>query len=165
MNTTSAQERANSPPLSLPHPVRVNTGEASEQANGPSGTILSVSPLEEDHACLRRVGKTARWKTREAYSYEEASVAIAEEHPDVVLCEVSLPDGNWRELLAELSRGFNPPYLIVASRLADDYLWAEALNLGAYDVLAKPFDPIEIYRVVGFACQRHRDQHNGRTMR
>jgi CheY-like chemotaxis protein len=38
----------------------------------------------------------------------------------------------------------DPPMLIVTSRLADDYLWAEALNLGAYDVLAKPFDASEV---------------------
>ena len=34
---------------------------------------------------------------------------------------------------------FHLPLVIVASHLADDQLWAEALNLGAHDVLAKPF--------------------------
>jgi DNA-binding response OmpR family regulator len=33
--------------------------------------------------------------------------------------------------------------------------WAEVLNLGGYAVLAKPFDIKEVYRVVGFACERH----------
>jgi DNA-binding NtrC family response regulator len=41
-----------------------------------------------------------------------------------------------------------PPNLIVTSRLADDELWAEVLNLGGYDVLAQPFDPQEVYRIV-----------------
>jgi len=41
-----------------------------------------------------------------------------------------------------------PPLLIVTSRHADEYLWAEALNLGAYDVVAKPFDSHELSRVV-----------------
>jgi DNA-binding response OmpR family regulator len=27
-------------------------------------------------------------------------------------------------------------------------LWAEVLNLGGYDVLSKPFDPVEVRRVV-----------------
>jgi DNA-binding response OmpR family regulator len=40
----------------------------------------------------------------------------------------------------------------VTSRHADDRLWAEALNLGAWDVLAKPFDPGEVVRVVNLAC-------------
>ena len=45
----------------------------------------------------------------------------------------------------------DPPSLIVTSRLADERLWAEALNLGAYDVLAKPFPPTEAMRVIGAA--------------
>ena len=52
----------------------------------------------------------------------------------------------------------NAPSLIVASRLADDRLWAEALNLGAWDVLAKPFDHIEVIRSVKSAWQRWHDQ-------
>jgi hypothetical protein len=35
----------------------------------------------------------------------------------------------------------------VTSRLADERLWAEALNLGAWDVLAKPFDADEVIRI------------------
>jgi hypothetical protein len=33
-----------------------------------------------------------------------------------------------------------PPLLVVTSRLADDRLWWEALNLGGYNVLAKPLN-------------------------
>ncbi len=43
------------------------------------------------------------------------------------------------------------PNLIVTSRLADEGLWAEVLNLGGYDVLAQPFDAEEVYRVVFLA--------------
>jgi len=45
----------------------------------------------------------------------------------------------------------NPPVLIVTSRLADARLWGEALNRGAYDVLAKPFDRAEVVRVISLA--------------
>jgi len=44
-----------------------------------------------------------------------------------------------------------PPMLIVASRTADEYLWAEALNLGAYDVLSKPYRAAEVVRVLSMA--------------
>jgi hypothetical protein len=30
-------------------------------------------------------------------------------------------------------------------------LWAEVLNLGGYDLLMKPFEEAEVYRVVGLA--------------
>jgi hypothetical protein len=39
----------------------------------------------------------------------------------------------------------------VGSRSADEFLWAEALNLGAYDVLARPFEPSEVMRTLSLA--------------
>jgi DNA-binding NtrC family response regulator len=47
----------------------------------------------------------------------------------------------------------------VTSRAADERLWAEALNLGAYDVLAKPFDPTEVCRIVSLAWMHWAEQH------
>jgi hypothetical protein len=35
-------------------------------------------------------------------------------------------------------------------------MWAEVLNLGAYDVLAQPFDPAEVFRVLTAAWQNWR---------
>lgn len=41
--------------------------------------------------------------------------------------------------------------MIVASRLADERLWAEVLNVGGYDLLVKPFEKDEVAWVVGLA--------------
>lgn len=38
----------------------------------------------------------------------------------------------------------DPPLLIVAAYLADNRLWAEVLNEGGHDVLAKPFRATEV---------------------
>jgi FixJ family two-component response regulator len=51
----------------------------------------------------------------------------------------------------------------VTSRLADEHLWVEALNRGAYDLLAKPFDVAELKRVLNSAWFRWRDRHKGST--
>jgi hypothetical protein len=44
-----------------------------------------------------------------------------------------------------------PPLLVVTSRIADDRLWSEVLNLGGYNVLAKPLNMKEVFHVVGLA--------------
>jgi len=49
----------------------------------------------------------------------------------------------------------------VADRLADDRLWAEVLNLGAYDLLIKPFDTQEVLRTVGLACKTGQNHSAG----
>jgi DNA-binding response OmpR family regulator len=69
-----------------------------------------------------------------------------------VLSECVLPEGKtWKDLLRAVEALRNPPPLIVTSRLADECLWAEVLNLGGYDLLMKPFDATEVFRVVSLA--------------
>jgi FixJ family two-component response regulator len=76
-----------------------------------------------------------------------------------VICECDLEPGNWKDVLDEVLALPQPPCVIVTSRLADDYLWAEALNVGAYDVLAKPFETEEVIRIVSSASRNWRDQY------
>jgi hypothetical protein len=84
----------------------------------------------------------------------------------VVICERDLADGNWKLVLNGFDGLPMPPNLIVTSRLADDELWAEVLNLGGYDVLAQPFDTEEVYRIVFLAWMSGKARPGmGRTQR
>jgi len=71
----------------------------------------------------------------------------------VVICDGSESDSNWRLLVREMGELASPPALIVSSRLADERLWAEVLNLGGYDVLSTPFDRREVLRACFLAWQ------------
>jgi DNA-binding NtrC family response regulator len=82
---------------------------------------------------------------RTANSFREARGKLASDGNPVVICESSLPDGDWKDLLDKT------PRLIVTSPAANEALWAEVLNLGGYDVLAQPFDEQEVRRVVSSA--------------
>jgi len=63
------------------------------------------------------------------------------------------------KLLEEMMVMPHSPLLIVTSRLADERLWPEVLNVGGWDVLAKPFDRKEVIRVVESAWRHWQDQH------
>ncbi|HLJ47142.1 MAG TPA: hypothetical protein VKU01_14090 [Bryobacteraceae bacterium] len=63
-----------------------------------------------------------------------------------MICEARFDGGTWRELLDHST-------LIVTSRVADEALWAEVLNLGGFDVLAQPFDRTEVLRVTDAALR------------
>jgi FixJ family two-component response regulator len=76
----------------------------------------------------------------------------------VVLCDEHLPDGSWRDLLAAMEPLHDPPVLIVSSHIADERLWSEVLNLGAFDLLAAPFDSREVLRVVSLAWRWWRSE-------
>jgi DNA-binding response OmpR family regulator len=76
--------------------------------------------------------------------------------PEVVVCEDRLPDGNWKEILGIAETLYNPPPVIVTSKLGGDELWAEVLTRGGYDALKKPLEPEELRRVVDMAGHRYR---------
>jgi DNA-binding response OmpR family regulator len=68
--------------------------------------------------------------------------------PSVVICEQDLPDGNWHLLFQQTEALSRPPSFIISSRLADEHLWSEVLNLGGFDVLSTPFAAREVFHVV-----------------
>lgn len=86
--------------------------------------------------------------------WREAARDASRFPPRVIVCERQLPDGDWRDVLALALDLPHPPAVIVTCRHADEYLWAEVLNLGGYDVLAKPFDEREVIRSLGLAWAR-----------
>ncbi|MGP8245273.1 MAG: response regulator [Bryobacteraceae bacterium] len=72
----------------------------------------------------------------------------------VILSEALLPDGKWMDVL-DLAREYEGRVeVIVTDQDADARLWAEALNLGAYDVLSQPFYEPEVRRILHNACSR-----------
>ena len=113
--------------------------------------VLSVSPLQHDHDTLASLLGRDQWRIHNALSLRSASVFLRAHIVPLVICEHDLLPGSWTQLLDEVRLFSIPPFLIVTSRVADDYLWAEALSLGAYDVLAKPFDLTEVTRTLSSA--------------
>ena len=120
--------------------------------------VLSVSPIEEDQLSLQAIIRHSNWKLFKARDLPSASVLLQQHEIAVVLLERDLLPGKWTEMLEHINSLPKAPALIVASRLADDRLWAEALNLGAWDVLAKPFDRREVFRSVKSAWQHWHNQ-------
>ncbi len=124
----------------------------------PAGTpaVLSVSPAEEDHRSLKTILGGSEWTVFEARDLPSALALLPHREIAVVVCEQFLQPGAWIDVLERLNALPAPPSLIVTSRCADERLWAEALNLGAWDVLAKPFRRSETLRVVRSGCERWR---------
>jgi DNA-binding NtrC family response regulator len=116
---------------------------------------LLISPDEGDHEILNVVFQHNGWTLHGTSSLSSASVLLKEEAASVVITERDLTDGDWKDVLEAIHILRKRPYLIIISRQADDHLWAEALNLGVYDVLAKPLDQTEALRVLASAWIHH----------
>jgi DNA-binding response OmpR family regulator len=139
----------------LPQPRRRARVRASLQnPDLPPRTVvaLSVTPSADEHVELHSIFSHSRWQLYSARTFFEALAMLSDSRIGVVMSESAFPDGHsWKDLLEEIEKMSNPPSLVVTSRLADDRLWAEVLNLGGYDLLMKPFDAAEVFRTVSLA--------------
>lgn len=138
---------------------------------GSNVRILAVSPQENDLAVLSRILSHSAWTFVTASTVADAAQQLESSYIHVVLSERKLSDGDWKSVLGLTSNMIEPAQLIVLSRDGDERLWAEVLNLGAWDVLIKPFHPKEVFRTIysawqhGSAVRRRPVQTAGTTVR
>ena len=123
-------------------------------------TLMAVLAAPEDRAALLRIIGPCEWELQWTGTCDEAIDAFHRTGPAIVICDSQLADGDWRQLWGILAREPKPPMFIVTSRLADDALWAEVLNVGGYDLLLKPFRAEEVIRVVHAAATRWQPGRN-----
>jgi len=121
-----------------------------------TNAALLISPFEQDHKLLQSLFREQGWKLHGAGSLESALERLRRGIVSVVITERDLPVGNWKDVLGAVLHLSSAPLIVVTSLHADDYLWVEALNLGAYDVLTKPIDRMEAIRALNSAWMRHR---------
>jgi len=115
-------------------------------------SLMAVLPAREDGLALQRIIGACEWELQWTRTCAEAIATFRRTTPAVVICDRDLIDGDWRKLWNILAHASRPPIFIVASRLADEALWAEVLNVGGHDLLLKPFRAEEVIRVVHAAA-------------
>jgi CheY-like chemotaxis protein len=119
-------------------------------------SALAVGEYEADRLLLHEIFRECGWRLFEARDRRRALECLERNPVQVVMAESEIRNWNWRKVLNDLRRLPVPPQLVVTSRTADDYLWAEVLNVGGYDVLAQPLERDEVERVIASA-RRHFD--------
>jgi two-component system response regulator AtoC len=75
---------------------------------------------------------------------EAAMEVISESTVDVVLCDLRMPGLDGFELIPQIARQLPGVPIILMSAHGTEDLAVEAIQRGAYDYLAKPFQPAEI---------------------
>jgi DNA-binding NtrC family response regulator len=87
-------------------------------------------------------------------SVRQARAQLRQQEYDAVLTEAVLSDGKWLDVLHLVRESPREMAVIVTDAQADTRLWAEVLNLGAFDLLAQPYNEPEVRRILSNACSR-----------
>ena len=121
--------------------------------------VLAVFPAAEDRRSFWEKFPRSKWKLRMVGSLEKARKYLEDPHIRVVITESELPGARgWKDVLEAARCAPGSPQVIVTSRLADERLWAEVLNIGGFDVILKPFVEQELSYVIGLAWRSWRQQ-------
>jgi len=113
--------------------------------------VVAVFPSEGDRQALREIFVHSNWQLRFADTLSELQESLRKTRIGVVIAHSKCADFGWKDVLAEAEKVEGNPRVIVTSRLADDHLWAEVLNLRGFDVLSMPFERVEVLRCVALA--------------
>jgi len=91
-----------------------------------------------------------------AKSAEMALENVAERVPDLIITDLKMKGGSGLDLLRQVKSRFPGVEVIVITAFATTETALEALKLGAYDYITKPFEVDEIKVVVHRALERHK---------
>jgi len=114
----------------------------------PAGTKPDALVVEDDVAVasiVRTALEQAGYSVMVAPNIAGGRRALREFSPRVVVCDLSLPDGNGLDLVREMKALPQPPQrVVVLSGGSREVAAVPALEAGADDFLAKPFSPREL---------------------
>jgi DNA-binding NtrC family response regulator len=113
--------------------------------------VLFITPHERDVDEVADILISADLPMEHACCLAEARSKLARGRFKVVLTEAELRDGKWTDVMSFARQRDPGVQVIVTDPFADVRFWAEAINLGAYDVLAQPFEGSEVVRILASA--------------
>jgi DNA-binding NtrC family response regulator len=106
-------------------------------------SLLNLLIVEDERSvreCCREVARTLGFSAQMAESRDQAYRALQDGNVDVVLLDLRLPGNNGLDVLREIRRRRPEAMVIVMTGFATVQSAVQAMKLGAYDYITKPFN-------------------------
>ena len=110
--------------------------------------ILVVDDDEMIRDLFGRVLANARYEVRVASNGKQAMVIAGQQHPDLVITDLVMPEQEGIETIRELRRTYPDTKIIAISGAFNGNLLGAAKFLGAQAALVKPVSPKELLSAV-----------------
>ncbi len=118
------------------------------------GRVLVVDDEETIRGLLQRVLKEAGYDVVTAASGQEAMDKVYQLMPGVVLLDIKMPGMSGIEVLQQIAANWPDTCVVMATGLDDAQTAVEAMKLGAYDYITKPFNREEVVLTVQRAIEK-----------
>ncbi|ABE49451.1 response regulator receiver modulated diguanylate cyclase/phosphodiesterase with PAS/PAC sensor(s) [Methylobacillus flagellatus KT] len=127
-------------------------------------TLLIVDDNERLAQSLQQLLQLHGYNAEICSSGEDALQLVMDIKFDLVLLDLSMPDMNGFDVLTELATYSAPPPVIVISGTKTLNAAIEAMRLGAYDFLRKPYQPEELLHTIENAIEKSRLETQNRSI-
>ncbi|HYP26876.1 MAG TPA: sigma-54 dependent transcriptional regulator [Blastocatellia bacterium] len=128
-------------------------------------TVLIVDDEPAARYGMRRALEKEGHRIFEADSIGNAEQMVETHDPGVVLLDVKLASESGLDYLPKLVSRRDAPLVIIVTAHGSERLAVEAIKLGAYDYLAKPFDVEELRILIRNATEAHRLRSENELLR
>lgn len=108
-----------------------------------------TEPFDEIKAALGKIAVP----TKRAQTLAEAKLALSDANPPLLaFTESELPDGKWSEIVSYSEKASSKVNVIVVGQTINANLYASAVEVGAFDYIAPPFEGADLAHVVRCAA-------------
>jgi DNA-binding NtrC family response regulator len=128
-----------------------STANAQDQTPGKGSEDLNVrallvSPYVDDLLPLQQIFNEHDWDLEQVDNYKGARQFFTKDRVPIVIWNVSLTDGSWRDLVSQLAPLPEPPRVFLISPADDPSLTAEAREQADVDVFTTPFNADDVWQ-------------------
>jgi DNA-binding NtrC family response regulator len=137
------------------------TSEVAEAPEGKNTLRLLLVTRDDDLSCsVQNAAARCGWQMRLARSVEQSIPVLDEFRAPLVIYDWNPEEGDWRFAVDCLTARPDRPSVLLASPVVDQYLWAELVRHGGFEVIPRSANVEQLIRSVRFA-QRSSDVKRG----
>ena len=107
-------------------------------------TIVVIDDESQIRKILSITLEAEDYKVIEAAKGKDGIIAVANNHPQLVILDLGLPDQDGCSVLREIRTWSNVPIIILSVKSSEEAI-VKALDLGADDYITKPFNTSELH--------------------
>jgi two-component system chemotaxis response regulator CheY len=116
-------------------------------------SVLVVDDAAFMRMMLRDILSKEGYVVREAVNGADAVRTFAEDRPDVVTLDITMPEMGGLEALRQIRATDPAARVIIVSAMGQQQIMRDALDAGAQDFIVKPFQPAKVLEAVRKSLQ------------
>ena len=120
----------------------------------PTGNILLIDDEEKLRSLLKRIITLEGFTVHEADNLRSASKILEKEQPDLILCDVKLPDGSGVDFIKTIKPKYPSTEIILLTAYGNIPDGIQAMKNGAFDYITKGDDNARIIPLLHQAIEK-----------